>query len=82
MPLQPDGSGSQQLLLEWAACYSVNSASTFSTPSLYVPAGDTSWAPSPQLEQQQQLLPPPVLDLCNQVQSIWLPQGARACSYI
>ena len=74
--LQPDGSGSQQLLLERGACYSVSSARTFSTPSLSVqPAGDTSWSPSPQLEQQQQLLPPPVLDLCNQVQSIWLPQG-------
>ena len=78
--LQPDhGSSSQQLLLERGACYSVSSASTFSAPSLTVPPGSSSWSPAtqPQLQQeQQQQLPPPVLDLCNQVQSIWLPQGA------
>ena len=82
MLLQPDGSSGQQLLLERGTCYSVSSASTFNNPTLTVPPGSSSWLPAPQPQQQQlDLTPPPVLDLCNQVQGIWLPQGARACSY-
>ena len=55
--------------LDGGSCYSVGSA--YSTPALAVSSSTAEWAPSP-------LLPaaPPVLDLCNQVQSIWLQPGA------
>ena len=58
--------------LDGGSCYSVGSA--YSTPALSVFSSTAEWAPSP-----PQGLPPatPVLDLCNQVQSIWLQPGAR-----
>ena len=55
----------------WGACYTPNSAA--STPTLSVLPGSsgssysTTWASTSAAS--------PVLDLCNQVQSIWLLQG-------
>ena len=67
--------GGEALLLDGGSCYSC--WSTDSTPCLSVPPIynstsniTTTWGPSPASAQQ------PVLDLCNQVQSIWLMQGA------
>ena len=80
--------GSAALLLDWGGCYVASSAD--STPCLVVPPQGlggrslglpsstttvTTWSPS-QLQQQQQQQP--IVDLCNQVQSIWLAQGVHA----
>ena len=94
MQLQLQQAGQQQLLLKPCACHSISPEYAFVTPGLSVPAGTaTLWAPSPtqtpqgveQQQQQQEQLCPPVLDLCDQVQNVWLLQGAlvhmHACLY-
>ena len=72
------------LYLDGGSCYSC--ATSTSTPCLTVPvpqgpllAANTTntkavWLPTPQSGQQ------PVLDLCNQVQSIWVSPGALQSS--
>ena len=60
------------LLLDRGACYSAPGTRSS------VSGGNTTWSPSsptqlpPSFEQSV-----PTLDLCNQVHSIWLPQGER-----
>ena len=59
------------LLLDRGACYSAPS-----TRSVSVSGGNmTTWSPSPTLLPPSFEQPIPTLDLCTQVQSIWLPQG-------
>ena len=71
LPLHSSGDGSAAL--DSGACYNTGLAT--GAPSLSVPASysnsQSTWAPSAESSQS-----PPVLDLCNQVQSILL-KGER-----
>ena len=81
------GTGSEARLgpFERGSCYFASSEA--STPYLSIPVGPptpsfnysttgSTWSPPSLPSSQQQQQTGPILDLCNQVQGIWLRQGA------